>query len=862
MPSPGNFGNQDKMDRPSSWSVTPTQHDGYLADSEENADLTLLQAQIQQARNNAKTIERRKNESQETMRRESIEKNAKDERIAATEDSTSQRPLENDSFDGTLLNGTEWDSDWDSDFSLHVKPLSDLSTSSGDESQWEPGNQTKPANNENADRTRKRSDKTVTNAARRNESKPGTTEQRKGPENERPLEGGARRSIGGEDHPKDRQVKRPTVKPIPKIGSDSDSDEAHFRPRPRAFRGDDELSESDMNFFKQQFQATNTRREHEKDTSQESPVGCKGMNCYRCSSFIPECEGVCSLCGTLCQRPGGPCKACRDICERCGKPRYRCTSPDERLGTSDEERGENEEHFDTEADETGPGTPEQRTSPFRGHVNSPVSASAEELTRERSLIAEEVNNSDKRYRKSKERKIRAPPERKSKDPNSVKRVRKKRYRTVDEEDNGQLEEKEVVEEEEHGDDHPQSTEPTQVNSGEVVPVQLQPSAFAAKGTKKTKPSKKVISQTIVYKETKRPPMSIQGHSPGREDFNEEDSVVTSPTPLVETVEPGEDLLVQNNDEGTGEEVQMEEKTVEGDGSNDDVTEDGKDVGSKGEEEPPANNEEREKEKEKGEEKEEEKQKEKEKRNVLPKIRGVSRVNAAFKERAELGKRLQNVLKEAVSEVMGQADIRTRKDSTIDYIAQYRLVDRSRLEMYGRAFTLEDEDEDGMISYEQMMLALEGVPSIAGLSRKQLMFVLQVLELFPGSRITFKMFSVATALCEKVTILDAFVKQLVEELDLFELECKLDMFRSMFFVTGDFSVTFITADQLRIELKAGGLNQNQEDHVIGHILQSSNTGEISFLDYMAYLPLFLSIHQNICDNALDMSRNKYQRKSTT
>lgn len=48
---------------------------------------------------------------------------------------------------------------------------------------------------------------------------------------------------------------------------------------------------------------------------------------------------------------------------------------------------------------------------------------------------------------------------------------------------------------------------------------------------------------------------------------------------------------------------------------------------------------------------------------------------------------------------------------------------------------------------------------------------------------------------------------------------------MFFVTGDYSVTFITADQLRIELKAGGLNQKQEDHVIGHILQSSATGEV-------------------------------------
>ena len=48
---------------------------------------------------------------------------------------------------------------------------------------------------------------------------------------------------------------------------------------------------------------------------------------------------------------------------------------------------------------------------------------------------------------------------------------------------------------------------------------------------------------------------------------------------------------------------------------------------------------------------------------------------------------------------------------------------------------------------------------------------------------------------------------------------------MFFVTGDYSVTFVTADQLRIELKAGGLNQKQEDHVIGHILQSSETGEV-------------------------------------
>ena len=45
------------------------------------------------------------------------------------------------------------------------------------------------------------------------------------------------------------------------------------------------------------------------------------------------------------------------------------------------------------------------------------------------------------------------------------------------------------------------------------------------------------------------------------------------------------------------------------------------------------------------------------------------------------------------------------------------------------------------------------------------------------------------------------------------------------MTGDYSVNFITADQLRIELKAGGLNQQQEDHVIGHVLRSTQPGEV-------------------------------------
>lgn len=122
----------------------------------------------------------------------------------------------------------------------------------------------------------------------------------------------------------------------------SDSEDALPRPRFRAPRDEDDLSESDLSFFTQQFQAPYPRKDQENEPTGGGPVGCKGITCYRCGTLIPECKGVCTKCGTLCQRPGGPCSACRDICESCGKPRYRCTSADERLEASEDEKGKQE----------------------------------------------------------------------------------------------------------------------------------------------------------------------------------------------------------------------------------------------------------------------------------------------------------------------------------------------------------------------------------------------------------------------------------------------------------------------------------------------------------------------------------------
>ena len=89
-----------------------------------------------------------------------------------------------------------------------------------------------------------------------------------------------------------------------------------------------------------------------------------------------------------------------------------------------------------------------------------------------------------------------------------------------------------------------------------------PSAFPSKSTKKVKPSKQVISQTVVYngkgKPTKSKRMSLQEQD--EDNTQNEDLLVVSPTTAVESMEPADEMLPANR-EGTGEDAGLKEKRV-------------------------------------------------------------------------------------------------------------------------------------------------------------------------------------------------------------------------------------------------------------------------------------------------------------
>ncbi|KAI0222505.1 hypothetical protein LSAT2_026249 [Lamellibrachia satsuma] len=156
-----------------------------------------------------------------------------------------------------------------------------------------------------------------------------------------------------------------------------------------------------------------------------------------------------------------------------------------------------------------------------------------------------------------------------------------------------------------------------------------------------------------------------------------------------------------------------------------------------------------------------------------------------------------------------------RDASIDFLCHYRLVDPNKLDMYARAFVVEDDDKDGVVYPREAKIALEGVPSIQAISKKQLEYILKVLDIDRETKFTFRMFSVMTALAERVTHMDQYSKSLLDICNTMDIYRKMELYKSMFYcnVEGDRDSNYIKAESLTIELIAGGLNWDQQQFVM-------------------------------------------------
>ncbi|XP_054862585.1 uncharacterized protein LOC118469314 [Amphiprion ocellaris] len=198
----------------------------------------------------------------------------------------------------------------------------------------------------------------------------------------------------------------------------------------------------------------------------------------------------------------------------------------------------------------------------------------------------------------------------------------------------------------------------------------------------------------------------------------------------------------------------------------------------------------------------------------------------------------------------------------DFLAKYCIFSQEKLAEYKRAFEAEDSDYDGYISCLQVLLALKTITPPELLSDEEEIYVYRILEMVDfrvtDGLVDLRLFAVIASLAQKIASMDEFMRSLITNMDFRSLEVRLFKAKQLFLFLleeqrGDAGAQqgFISAEQLLLELKAGGIHLEQEAAVR---LELQHVPPLDLLDFLAYLPLFMLIHKAVISNPLNDSSN--------
>ncbi|XP_057179437.1 uncharacterized protein LOC130547490 [Triplophysa rosa] len=203
-----------------------------------------------------------------------------------------------------------------------------------------------------------------------------------------------------------------------------------------------------------------------------------------------------------------------------------------------------------------------------------------------------------------------------------------------------------------------------------------------------------------------------------------------------------------------------------------------------------------------------------------------------------------------------------KFEDFDFLAKYCILSQDKLSLYKKAFEAADSDGDGYLSCLQVLVALKEIIPPALLTEEEEIYVYRILELV-DFRVTegltdLRLFAVVASLAQKIATLDDFMRSLISKMDFRSLEMKLYKAKQLFLFlleaqTGGAVAPHgcIDAEQLLVELKAGGIRSEDEVSVRREL---RNLRSLDLLDFLAHLPLFILIHNSVIANPFDDSNN--------
>eukprot|EP00037_Helgoeca_nana_P011469 m.102997 g.102997 ORF g.102997 m.102997 type:complete len:821 (-) comp20851_c0_seq1:39-2501(-) len=188
-------------------------------------------------------------------------------------------------------------------------------------------------------------------------------------------------------------------------------------------------------------------------------------------------------------------------------------------------------------------------------------------------------------------------------------------------------------------------------------------------------------------------------------------------------------------------------------------------------------------------------------------------------------------------------------SIMDFLSRMCLLPDWKIQAYQTVFDSLDKKKQGGLDPLQLGI---GLTAICGhsLTNREIDFVAEMLDLSDPHRdhnVTFEEFTMAAALSEHVVDLEETVRAKINPAALISKKRKAML---MFFVDAAEDCT-MHLDDLQVLLDAGRVDDDQQQTILDRLVVHGDS--ISFMEYLAYLPLFLDLHDDIVANTFHEER---------
>lgn len=189
-------------------------------------------------------------------------------------------------------------------------------------------------------------------------------------------------------------------------------------------------------------------------------------------------------------------------------------------------------------------------------------------------------------------------------------------------------------------------------------------------------------------------------------------------------------------------------------------------------------------------------------------------------------------------------------SAMDFVERMCILPSTKRQRYRRVFDTLDPKGTGQVGPRAICRGLKTVTA-GKITNQETDYVAEVLDLLKSTGgtnlIDFEQFAVAAALSEHMASLDPSVKA-GYSYDL--LASKKRLVTRLFFVDATDDCT-LALDDLSSLLDAGRVNEEQKAAIFDKL--SADKDCITFVEYLAYLPLFLDIHNDIMEHTFAETR---------